>query len=188
MEARKMPKSGASMTDWDELMAREGPAVWRTVYRLVQNRADADECFQETFLAALEIANRQPVRNWPALLHRLATSRAIDRLRKRLRRMRHEQFVDLSQTVGTDHDPSEQAEAIELAGALRRAVAQLPAKQGEVFWLHEIGDWSYQQIGDQLGITVNAVGVLLHRARQKLQELVNMQIRTSAALDDQRPR
>ena len=40
------------MIDWDELMGREGTAVWRTAYRLVRNEADADECFQETFLAA----------------------------------------------------------------------------------------------------------------------------------------
>jgi len=47
------------MIDWDELMRREGSAVWRTACRLLRNQADADECFQETFLAALELSNRQ---------------------------------------------------------------------------------------------------------------------------------
>ena len=44
------------MPDWNEILARDGPAVWRTAYRLVGNRADADECFQDVFLAALQVA------------------------------------------------------------------------------------------------------------------------------------
>jgi RNA polymerase sigma-70 factor (ECF subfamily) len=170
------------MIDWDELMRREGSAVWRTVYRLVRNRADADECFQETFLAALELSNRQPVRNWPAVLHRIATSRAIDRVRKRLRRRRLEDAADVDLAEAVQPDPSQRAEASELTSALRWALAQLPTRQAEVFWLHELGDWSYQQIADQLGISVNAVGAILHRTRQKLQELLKMQNRLSAVL------
>jgi RNA polymerase sigma-70 factor (ECF subfamily) len=176
------------MIDWDELMRREGSAVWRTAYRLVRNRADADECFQETFLATLEISNRQPVRNWPALLHRLATARAIDRVRKQLRRRRREEVADFTQTEGTEDDPSQHAEAAELAGALRWAIAQLPKRQAEIFCLHELAEWSNQQVADQLGITANAVGVILHRTRQKLQELLKMQNRLSAVLKHGRPK
>jgi len=174
------------MIDWDDLMRREGPAVWRTAYRVLRSQADADESFQETFLAALEVSSRQPVRNWPALLQRLAASRAIDRLRKRLRRGQHEEIADLAQAASNADDPSQHAEAVELASALRWALAQLPARHAEVFCLHELGDWSSQQIADQFGITANSVGVILHRARQKLQQLLKMQNRLSAALVQQR--
>jgi RNA polymerase sigma-70 factor (ECF subfamily) len=174
------------MIDWDELIRREGPAVWRTAYGLVRNRDDADECYQETFLAALELSTRQPVHNWPALLQRLATRRAIDRVRRKLRSGRREEPANLTLAEGAEADPSEQAQAAELARALQWAVAELPQRQAEVFWLHDLGDWSHQQIADQLGITPNAVGVILHRARQKLQELLNIQTRISAALRQQR--
>jgi len=122
------------------------------------------------------------VRNWPALLQRLATSRAIDRVRKRLRRKRREEIVDFELTKAVQANPSQHAETSELTSALRWALAQLPARQAEVFWLYELGDWSYQQIADELGISVNAVGVMLHRTRQKLQELLKMQNRLSAVL------
>jgi RNA polymerase sigma-70 factor (ECF subfamily) len=174
------------MIDWDEIVRREGSAVWRTAYRLLRNRADADECYQETFLAALEVSNRQPVRNWPALLQRLATNRAIDRVRKRLRRKFHEEIADQTFEASVDGNPSQHAEAEELAGALRWAIAQLPKRQTEVFTLHELSDWSYQQIADQLGITVNAVGVILNRTKQKLQQLLEMRNRLSTAVKRQR--
>lgn len=177
-----------SMIDWDELIRREGSAVWRTAYRCLRNQADADECFQETFLAALELSNRQSVRNWPALLQRLAISRAIDRLRKRLRRKRREEVIDLGMAEAASADPSQEAERAELSAALRWAVAQLPARQAEVFWLAELSDWNHQQIAEHLGISANSVGVILYRTRQKLQELLKMQSRVSAALRaQQRP-
>ena len=52
------------MTDWEGIVRDEGPAVWRTAQRLLGNAADADECFQETFAAAVELVRRktEPVR------------------------------------------------------------------------------------------------------------------------------
>lgn len=176
------------MIDWDELMRHEGPTVWRTAYRLLRNRHDADECLQETFLEAWKVAKRQPVRNWPALLHRLATNRAIDRVRQRMRRTQREEAADPALSAGSEADPVESAAAAELACALRWAIAQLPARQAEVFCLHELGDWTYQQIAEQLGMTANAVGVILHRARQKIQQLLEMQDRVSNVAKQQQPK
>lgn len=64
--------------------------------------------------------------------------------------------------------PVGEAEAVELAAMLRRALADLPARQAEVFSLRELSGLSYEEIAEQLGIEVNAVGVLLHRARGRL--------------------
>jgi len=65
--------------DWQAIVRDHGPAVWQTAYRLLANHSDAADCFQESFLAAFEIASREPVRNVAGLLVRLATTRAIDR-------------------------------------------------------------------------------------------------------------
>jgi RNA polymerase sigma-70 factor, ECF subfamily len=178
---------GALMIDWDELVHREGSAVWRTIYRLVRNRADAEECFQETFVAALELSNRQPVRNWPALLQCLATSRAVDRVRKHLRRTRKEEVTNLARAETSEAGPSQRAEAAEQATRLRWALAQIPARQAEIFCLHELGGWKYEAIGERFAMTVSAVGVLLHRTRKKLQDLLHLQGALSEALIKQRP-
>ena len=49
------------MTDWPAIVRRHGPTVWRTAYRLLNDHADAADCFQETFLSALEMSRRQKV-------------------------------------------------------------------------------------------------------------------------------
>ena len=73
------------MADWEAVVSQHVAAVRRTVYRLVGNHADAWDCVQETFLEAVKIDRREPVRNWSALLRHLATARALDLLRSALK-------------------------------------------------------------------------------------------------------
>jgi RNA polymerase sigma-70 factor (ECF subfamily) len=160
------------MPDWDEIVRRDGPAVWRTAYRLLNNSADADECFQEAFVAALEVSRREQVKNWRALLLRLTAVRAVDRMRERYRRRSREQIADWNALAGDEPPPSQGAEEAELAQRLRDALAQIPAQQAEVFCLHGLEGWSYQEIAEQLSLSINTVGVLLHRARKRLRELL----------------
>src|SRR5580765_4898076 len=69
--------------DWSQLLEAHGRIVWRTVYRLVNDEAEAADCFQETFVAALKYSRSHAIRNWPGMLKRLATAKAIDHLRRR---------------------------------------------------------------------------------------------------------
>ena len=162
--------------DWDGLVAREGPAVWRAVRRLVGNDADAEDVFQETFVAAVELSRREPVRQWRGLLLRLGHARAIDRLRQRYRRGAHEGVVADEVTAegnfeGVASDgplPHESAEAAELSARLRDALAALPARQAEVFTLFCLEGWTYQEISQHVDASVDTVGVMLHRARARL--------------------
>src|SRR5262245_59124613 len=106
------------MSDWPEIMEQEGAAVWRTAYRLLGNRADADECFQEAFLAALEVSRRESVRDWGALLRRLASSRAVDRLRRRYRHREDRPVADWDDLTDPSPSPSQVAEDAERAESL----------------------------------------------------------------------
>ena len=53
------------MTDWPAIVGEHGPLVWRTAYRLLGGHADAADCFQETFVSAMDVAGREDVENWP---------------------------------------------------------------------------------------------------------------------------
>lgn len=159
------------MPDWDEIVRLDGPAAWRSAYRLTANRADADECLQEALVAAVGIARREEVRSWRALLQRLASARALDRLRRRRRRP-FEPVADWGAVRGPLPEPSDAAEEAELAGSLRDALGRIPPKQAEAFCLVALEGWSYAEVSTHLGLSVNAVGVLLHRARGRLRTLL----------------
>jgi len=145
-----------------------GPAVWRTAYRLLANHSDAADCFQETFLAAFEIACQQHVRNLPGLLIHLATTRAIDRLRQKNRwEQRKTDLHNEDQTSG-GADPLDQAGTNELASKLREQISRLPPQEARVFCLRYLNEMSYRQIARELNVAISVVGVSLHRAKARL--------------------
>jgi RNA polymerase sigma factor (sigma-70 family) len=147
--------------------------VWKTVKRLLRQEADASDCFQQVFLSALELSRRQTIENWPGLLKRFATTRALDQLRQKMRKT---PAMDADASV--EAVPSPVADAISLAQAcelcehLREALAQLPTRQSEVFCLRHLSEMSYEEISEELGISIDAVGVALHRARGQLRTLL----------------
>jgi RNA polymerase sigma-70 factor (ECF subfamily) len=159
------------VVDWSHIVQQHGPLVWTTVYRLLRHDADAADCFQRTFLSALVLSRTQTIRNWPGLLQRLGTARALESLRERLRQAQRLRPLPAEVAVSSSTPEPDQAAAVsELSDHLRQALAQLEARQAQVFCLACLDGLSYAEIADQLGLSVNHVGVLLNRARLGLRE------------------
>ncbi|NQT16427.1 MAG: sigma-70 family RNA polymerase sigma factor [Planctomycetes bacterium] len=159
------------MTDWQAVVSRHTALVWQTAYRLLNDYHDADDCVQETFLAA--VARRQPVKSWGGLLVRLSTRRALDRLRQRLRNAaRCENPIAWSAIASAEAGPEQQAQAAELSDRLRTALAELPRQQAEVVCLRCLSELSYREIARELDVNTAAVGRLLYRARARLRQLL----------------
>lgn len=160
------------MTDWEKIVEEHGSDVWMTIYRILDHSTDAADCYQETFLSAVKMAGRESIRNWRSVLKSIATRRAIDRLREQARvRRRFQQFDSLVNIVSDMPGPAAVFDEAALMERVRGGLAEIPSKQAEVFWLRNIEDLSYREIVEQLAIEINEVGVLLHRARSRLQQM-----------------
>lgn len=161
------------VVDWQRIADEYGSLVWQTAYKLLGNHADASDCFQETFICALEISQRQRVRDFSSLLRWLATARAIDRLRQRYSDSKiRTNAVDVATIPSAKPGPEHSSQTSDMCSQLRKALSRLPAKEAEVFCLRCFSEFSYSEIARELGIKTNTVGVLLHRARARLRELL----------------
>jgi RNA polymerase sigma-70 factor, ECF subfamily len=162
------------MQDWQSIVEQHGALVWQTAYRLLGNETDTADCFQETFLSALEISRQEPVRNIPALLTRLATMRAIDRLRQRIRRNKRQSDIEDCPEMATEaSDPLGHVQGRELADRLAESLSRLPEQEAGVFCLRYLNGMSYRQIAKEMKINAINVGVILHRARTRLRNMLN---------------
>ena len=163
-----------SVNQWPEIVEQHGPYVWRTVYRLLNNNEDVTDCYQETFLHAFDYAQRREVKCWPAVLRRIATSRAMDVLRRRYRAAATDTQLSMLETEPADAGPSPDVwiQLRESMDQLRGALAELPTMHAEVFWLSEVEMLSHQDIAEQLEGTTEQVALWLHRAKQKLHKLL----------------
>lgn len=160
------------MTDWSSIVREHGPLVWRTAFRLLNREADAADCFQQTFLTAVEFAERQPVRDWPALLRRLSTARAIEQLRLRYRSAPRNAPLSDAEIDHAAPDPLAHAAGGELADRLRESLAGIDPRQATAFCLTALDGLSNAEAGEAMGASANHVGVLVYRARQSLRELL----------------
>jgi RNA polymerase sigma-70 factor (ECF subfamily) len=156
------------MMDWEGIVRNHGAMVWRTLFRLLGCRSDVEETFQETFLAALEAARWRKIANMSGFLQTLATRKAMDCLRRKYQVLEATDSAAVEAIAGASPSPEE----FELSGELQRALVRIPAKQAEMICLHALSGWSYQEIGEQLGMSSTAVGVMIHRGKQRLREIL----------------
>jgi RNA polymerase sigma-70 factor (ECF subfamily) len=154
-----------AVTDWDRIVREHGPMVYATAWRILGHAADAEDVVQEVFLQVHQLSQQTPVRYWVGLLRRLATCRALDRLRQR----RTTVALDDALLPSCVAAPDAQLLARELAERLRQAIAQLPQREAAVFCMRYFEDLSYQQIAEALHVRPGAVATALHKARTKLE-------------------
>jgi RNA polymerase sigma-70 factor (ECF subfamily) len=145
-----------------------------TAWRLLGHVADAEDVVQESLLEAFQLHGRQTVSNWGGLLRQLATRRAIDRLRKR----RPAETLSQDLTVPLSDQPEPAAIERELASRLRLAIAELPNREASAFSLRYFSELNNSEIAQELGISTDAVGVALHKARAKLKRLLHVEQNT----------
>ena len=159
--------------DWEEIRREHAPLMWEIAWRILQHEADALDCCQEVFAEAVERSRKAPVENWPAFLNWLTTHRSIDSLRRRKREQnRTSGCTQKLNYISPTNDPvvGSNIEYEELDALVRRHLLDLNQIQAEVFWLACVERMSYQDVAQQTGLTVSAVGVNVHRARDHLKK------------------
>jgi len=166
------------LIDWNAILGEHSRAVWNTAYRLLGNDADASDCFQEAFAGALAFSKKQNIKNFRALLLRLATCRAMDVLRQRRRKITPISFEQMPDAeIQTTDNPVSSAQNKELAESLLDGFSRLEPVEAEIFCLKHLDNLSIAEISQAVGLKENHIGVIIHRAKNKLKALLqNTQI------------
>jgi RNA polymerase sigma-70 factor (ECF subfamily) len=162
-----------------ELVERHSPTIYNVALRMMNDREEAEEVLQETFLSAFRAVGRFEGRSqlgtW---LYRIAYNAALMRLRKRQlpttsidEPFQNEEGDQIPrQLVDWTARPDEILLTGELRGVLDMAAAALPETLRVVFTLRDIEGLSTAETADVLGLTETNVKVRLHRARLALRE------------------
>jgi RNA polymerase sigma-70 factor (ECF subfamily) len=158
------------LTDWQQIIRDHGPMAFDTAWRVVGNAPDAEDAVQEAFADAVRVARGTRVHNIGGLLRRLTARRAVDLLRRR----HGTSDLPANHPASASTRPEAIAVGAELATRLRAAVAQLPYREAEVFAMRYFAAVPNADIAMSLGMTPGAVGVALHKARARLEELLNL--------------
>jgi RNA polymerase sigma factor (sigma-70 family) len=140
-------------------------AVWRMLVSVV-GPAEADDCFQETFIAALRAYPRlRADSNLRAWVLTIAHRKALDSLRARSRRA-----LPVAEIEAVDDRDTSSLRPRD--GALWEAVAELPERQRSAVVLRFVGDLPHSDIADAIGCSQDAARRSLHEGLTKLRKVV----------------
>ena len=152
--------------EFDQLFLEEYARVVSIAYRVLGDRAEAEDVAQDVFLDYHARAGRS-VNSAPAWLHRAAANQALNRIRSRKRREAREAAQDQPEAPG----PDALVEQEEQRRMVREALGRLPTKSASVLALRYSG-LKYSEVADALSVGVDQVGTLLRRAEIQLRKEV----------------
>jgi RNA polymerase sigma factor (sigma-70 family) len=155
----------ASPPPFQEFLDANRDAVWRFLLASV-GPDEADDCFQDTFIAALRAYPRlRPDSNMRAWVLTIAHNKALDAHRARGRRAVPVPEPDERRaTVAGDPPQRDQA--------LWDAVHELPRRQRSAVVLRFVADLPHRDIAAAIGCSEEAARRSLHEGLTKLREAV----------------
>ena len=161
------------------LVRRYESKIFRLAQHITQNREDAEDVLQETFLKAYEHLDQfQGNSKFYTWIVRIAVNQALMKLRKR----RTDKTVSMDESIDTgedtvvreiaawDESPEERYSREELSAILSSAIDSLAAPYRAVFVLRDMEELSTEETAAALDLSIPAVKSRLLRARLQLRD------------------
>ena len=166
----KAPTDSVS-TAFEALFMEHWTRVYRLLYRLVGDPAEAEDLALETFL---RLYQRYPPRdrefNPGGWLHRVATNLGLQSIRSWKRRERYE--LDAGKYALEENEQESPAEIIarnEERRLTRLVLAQMNERHSQLLTMRHTGA-SYKEIAEALELSPTSIGPLLLRAEREFEK------------------
>ena len=167
---------GCATPQTETLFTTYHDRIYRYILRMVRNSAEAEDLTQDTFLRAYRgrdsLRDPEAVRGW---LYRIATYACLDRLRQR----RPQVSIDSDKDGARLHSAASPSasglvivERKETSVCVQRCLDFLPDRYRAVILLREAHGLTASELAELLGVSLNTVKIRLHRARLKLQQIM----------------
>ncbi len=153
-----------------QLVDRHASVIVNLAYRMVGNRADAEDLAQDAFLAAFKaLSTFRADSKFSTWLYRIAANKCKDWLRAK-----HPPAVELDDNealaahVVEPHTPERLLSQQQVAQQLDEAIQRLPPLYREAFVLKHIEGLSYEDMQDLLGVNADTLKMRVYKGRVQL--------------------
>jgi RNA polymerase sigma-70 factor, ECF subfamily len=160
---------------FDELVRRTYVDTYTLALRLTAHEEDARDVVQESYLRAWKgLPNFRGDAQFTTWMYRITANTAYTVVKRR-RRHRAESLdamLDDPIELRPGAQPEDAAESAALLERLSAGLDELPPKLRVLVVLKDIYGLSHEEIAEELGISVPAAKVRLHRGRKRLRDLL----------------
>jgi RNA polymerase sigma-70 factor (ECF subfamily) len=176
---------------FNEIVRLHGDKVFSLVYRMIGNRAEAEDIAQEVFITVFKtIDGFRGEAKFSTWLLRIAANQCKNRIKYLARRATDPEGLDEATGVASPHLAAQMAplhgqidgpdalmEAAELDGLMQQGIALLDEEQRLLVVLRDVEELSYQEIGEITGLPEGTIKSRLHRARMAIKEWLDKHTR-----------
>jgi RNA polymerase sigma-70 factor (ECF subfamily) len=153
----------------DELLRAWRPRARAIAFRILRDLDDAEDVAQEAMRAALAGLPRLRGTRAASYLHRVAVNHALNHLRARRRRTRHESSAaEAAALLHLAPAIPERLEEEERRARVRAEIERLEPVFRECLALRDVDGISYEEIAARTGLPLGTVKSRIHRARRRL--------------------
>jgi RNA polymerase sigma-70 factor (ECF subfamily) len=189
-EAIRRAQEGDSAA-FEFLYQLHGRRVYALCLRMVGNPADAEDLMQEAFLQLFrKIGTFRGESAFSTWLHRMTVNVVLMRLRKKS--LPTDSLEETLEPDAENSGPKRDVGApdLRLSGAvdrvnLERSIEKLPPGYRTVFVLHDVQGYEHNEIAEIIGCSVGNSKSQLHKARTRLRELLQEELREQARQERQ---
>ena len=171
--------SGGDDAAFRELLRRYERPVFSLVYRMVRDRALAEDLSQESFVKVFNgLASYRREFKFSSWIFKIASNAAIDHLRRReldtlsldgpTEAPTRDNRTHARQLSHRGESPLEELEARELGAAIEHAIGRLRPEYRACILLRHVEGYPYEQIAEMLDLPLGTVKTYIHRARNEL--------------------
>ena len=158
------------------LVSKYQKSVHALVWRKIEDFHIAEDITQETFLKAYqELASLKKPQRFSSWLYVIATNHSNTWLRKRrlsTQSIENTSDVQIENATYSEYISSENERTVAEVQreVVKKILGQLQESDRTVMTLYYLGEMSYEEISEFLGISVSAIKNRLYRARQRLKK------------------
>jgi RNA polymerase sigma-70 factor (ECF subfamily) len=160
---------------FDELVRRTYVDTYTLAVRLTGNEEDARDVVQDAYLRAWKGLKRfRGDAQFTTWMYRITANVSYTHVQKR-KRLRTANLEDVEEPVDArlESRPEAMAESVSGLAELTEAVDRLPQTLRQIVILKDVYGLPHEAIAEELGISVAAAKVRLHRGRKKLRDLLD---------------
>ncbi len=156
----------------EETKSKYGSYCLSIAQRILQNREDATECENDTYLKAWNTMPPKKPNPLSSYLGMITRGLSLDRFRRKNAQKRSEgvwvSLSELEDCIPDNKSIEEELEAKELAGYISAFLRKLPEPECNVFLNRYWHFLSIKEIAEKYGFTQSKVKMMLQRTRKKL--------------------
>lgn len=169
---------------FDEIVRRTYVDTYTLAVRLTATEEDARDVVQDAYLRAWKGIRRfRGDAQFSTWMYRITanTAATVSGKRRRQRTVHIDEVADPVETEVALH-PELATENTELLGRLSAALDELPPRLRTLVVLKDVYGLSHEDIAEELGISVTAAKVRLHRGRKRMRDLLYEEARHADAV------